>query len=335
VSWAPAYCTADCKSDVDCPATHHCSEYTTGKRHCIRRLFCTRCYHDGNCGAGKLCVKQGSEGFCSRACTPGQTECPRFAECKTVGGAPRCVHKAGKCDGDGALCQPCHNSDCAASSFCIANTFTGEQFCGQDCKSKGCPSSKYDCVDVGGGDQQCVPHYDSSLKQMQGCVSVSPIGEVGDVLEDFATIGYADAGGSVSGKQLQVLRLSEVASKAKVVLFNISAGWCNPCQQETQHSAALLSTYGPQGLAIFQVLFESATSGEPPSQAFLDKWVISQKAAGAVGIDVDAESIIYNTTGVTPVNLIVDAKTLKVLDKSYGYSQTQLETKLKSYLGQP
>jgi len=334
-TWAHAYCTADCANDAECPATHYCREYDAPKRRCVRRLFCTRCYHDGNCGAGKVCVEQGGERFCSRPCSIGTTECPRFAECKEVGGKPVCVHKAGRCDGDGKLCQPCHNTECPAPGFCLVNTFTAEQFCGQDCRSAGCPSSSYDCVGVGGTDKQCVPHYDPDLKQQRGCVSASPIGEKGDVIEDFATVGYADADkdGSLVGEKLQVLRLSDFATTAKIILFNLSAGWCKPCQAETQQSAALLKTFGPQGLAIFQVLFEGDSVSEPPTVALLDGWVSSLKAAGAVGIDVDAESIVYNTTGLTPVNMILDAKTLRVLDKFYAYNQLTLESKIKTHLG--
>jgi len=337
VHWASAYCTADCQSDVDCPPQLTCDEYAPGKKRCIRRLFCTRCYHDDNCGAGRLCVKQGGEAFCSRTCAPGSTECPRFAACKDVGGKQVCVHKAGTCDGDGTLCQPCHNTDCKAPGLCLVNMFTNERFCGQDCSGTGCPSSDYDCVGVGGSDKQCVPHYDSALKQMQGCVQISPIGQQGDVLEDFAMVGYTDSDGdgSLAGEQLQVLRLSDHAAEAKVILFNLSAGWCGPCKQETQHFASLMKTYGPKGLAIFQAIFDAETPGDPPTVTLLDSWIKAYGPSGSVGIDVDAESIIYNATGTTPVNMILDAKTRKVLDKSHGYSQSTLESKIKTHLGVP
>jgi thiol-disulfide isomerase/thioredoxin len=337
VYWAHAYCTADCQTDVDCPATLYCREYDAGKKHCVRRLFCTHCYHDANCGPGKLCIQQGADNVCSRPCAAGSTECPRFAECKDVGGKHACVHKAGSCDGDVTLCKPCHNTDCQTGGFCLVNIFTQEQFCGQDCSGSSCPSSSYDCVGVGGADKQCVPHYDANLKQMMGCVQVSPIGQQGDVIEDFATVGYSDSdnNGSLVGEKLRVLRLSDYAGKAKIILFNLSAGWCGPCKNETQQFASLMATYGPKGLAIFQVLFDDVNPGDPPTVGLLDSWVSTYKPLGSVGIDVDAESIIYNTTGITPVNMILDANTRKVLDKSHGYSQTTLESKIKTHLGVP
>lgn len=338
---ALAYCTEECKTDVDCPTNFFCRELSDKKTYCTIRDFCGRCFHDSQCGAGGLCVKQGDATYCSYGCTAGSTDCPRYAECKDVGGGTHaCVHLAGTCVGDSKLCQPCiTKEDCQTSALCLTYTFSQESFCSQECGGAACPTS-YECATIPisstESTKQCVPKV-ADPKVMPKCIDkeLQPMGEVGAKMRDFAMVGYIDSNsdGSLVGEKLRVVKLSDYSATAKIILFNVSAGWCGPCQTETKTHAALLQTYESKGLAIFQTLFDSDKQGDRPTIALLDAWVKVLNAAGAVGIDPGRESVVYNTGGSTPLNMIIDAKTLEVLDKFNGYSQATVESKIKQYLG--
>ena len=118
-------------------------------------------------------------------------------------------------------------------------------------------------------------------------------------------------------------------------MFVTAGGWCSACQSETKQFAQLHATYGSQGLVIFQTLIDddSQTNPKPPTITLLDAWVNTLKPAGACGLDPERISMPYNTDGTLPLNLILDAKTRKVLDKSNGFSITTAEGKIKLYLG--
>jgi hypothetical protein len=82
-----------------------------------------------------------------------------------------------------------------------------------------------------------------------------------------------------------------------------------------------------------QVLFETDSKTAPtPNLVFLNKWNAALKPMAYVGIDPERECVQYNTKSSTPVNMLIDAKTRKVLHKSYGYNKTALIVEFKKYL---
>ena len=159
--------------------------------------------------------------------------------------------------------------------------------------------------------------------------------EIGDTMDDFVMSGYTDSNkdGSLAGEKLAEVRLSDFAKTHKIILFDISAGWCGPCKTETTWFAGWLKTYGSKGLMIFQTLSDGNTQGSTPTTTMLDSWISTYKAVGACGIDPYKQSSQYNSKGTVPLNLIIDAKTLKVLDKINGASKSALEAKIKTHLG--
>jgi len=271
-------------------------------------------------------VKQGQESFCSLPCHQGSRECPRVADCKDVGGGDfQCVHRSGSCVGTGAMCQPCTDDpDCQKDALCLTFSFSKESFCATSCSTKGqsCEGSPgYRCEAIGtasGSVNQCVPYNKDPTKDIF-CTTLSPTMEVGDTLPDFAMVGYLDEAGdgSLKGEKLRVVKLSDLSSSS-IILFNVAAGWCSPCQQETKGMAALFSKYHASGLAIFQVLYDGDEPGVEPTKALLDRWISLLNAQGACGIDPDRDVAPYNTSGTTPLNMLLDAKTRKVLTKWNG-----------------
>ena len=371
---ATAYCSAECKDNMDCPPTLYCREFddstsSTGKRnYCARRGFCGRCQVDSQCESGGKCVKQGAESFCTVPCHQGSTECPRVADCKDVGGGNfQCLHRSGSCVGDGKMCSPCtEDADCVKGATCVAYFFSEEWFCATPCPNKGesCEgTSKYQCEEMplnsGQTTDLCFPYNKDPTKEVS-CTTLTPMMGVGDIMPDFAMVGYADENQSgslnderIAGK-LKVTRLSDFTS-SKIILFNVSAGWCQPCQYETTGFAGLMKKYRGDGLMIFQVLFDGAPNpGDDPTKALLDKWLqatITVSGAeppqqplnpqGACGIDPNRVVEPFNSgtgtdSGSTPLNMIVDAKTRKVLAKWNGTEPpgtATTEDTIRKYLG--
>lgn len=329
---ATASCTGSCKTDLDCPAAFRCAG-DGGDKSCVRRGFCDPCLHDGQCAAPLKCADFGGSKICSLPCTAGSTECPRFADCKAASdGNSYCMHKAGACTKGGDLCDPCRTDDNCKGNVCLTLNSTKESFCGSSCSSATCPTG-YSCYDIktgSGSSKQCAPDF----KTKTSCVTISPTMEVGDVMADFAMVGVSDVNkdGSVVGDPARVYRLSEFAASHKVILFNLSAGWCGPCLAETKEFAGLMKKYESKGLLIFQALYDGAAQGTLPTLTLLGQWIGMAKPLGVIGIDPARDAGPYNTAGTTPLNMLLDAKTRKVLEKWNGFSVSSLESKLAKFL---
>lgn len=340
---ASAVCSAECGTDLDCPATMACRTHGDGSTYCRTRNFCDECLSDAQCGPGGLCVKMDGGAFCSHACTPGKTECPRFSDCKDVGGGQNaCVHRAGTCQGKGEVCDPCSTwTDNCQAGACLTFTFTKEQFCTEKCDSAGKCRTGYKCVEIqfaDGKQKHCVPADEKAPK----CVNkLTPMMEVGDIMEDFAMVSYVDEDGDgnlakrADGtyEDPHVVHLKEFIgpdSQYDVILFNLAAGWCGPCQAETKTFKAMLKAY--PNIQVFQVLFDGAKAPSVPTLQFLKQWVAVTNAAGITGIDPERNAVPYNTGGSTPLNIVIDAKTGKILKKVNGAPATGVLSLLKPYL---
>lgn len=314
-----AVCSVTCGSDLDCPSTMACTQVYVKdgpQNYCTKREFCASCSTDEQCGAGNLCVDMGQGKFCSKACNAGSTECPRYADCNPVGdkGLSACMHRAGTCIGDGSLCAPCADNACNEGGTCL--TFPSfESFCGASCKTATDCGAGYECDKVSQtGPMQCVP---------QKYTCVAPLKEtmnVGDIMEDYSMIGYIDTNGDgkLGDEQPHLIRLSDF-SNLDLIAFTVSTGWCVPCQQETTTFATTMKALDSR-VMIFQVLVDGPdhTKYTVPTLKFSKFWVTQYHAAGASGIDVKKVSSTWNTSGSIPMNIVLDAKTRKILKKFNG-----------------
>ncbi len=324
------YCGPTCKDNTDCPPQYFCRGTTT--KICAQRKFCASCLHDAQCPPLHKCIKSGSTSFCARQCTKGSKECPRFADCKDGGsGTYYCYHKAGSCTASGKHCDPCNGpTDCTNNAMCITLNASWGYYCGQDCTSKSCPTDNKCYSVTGTSKKQCWP----DPKKKKGCVTLTSSMDAGDVMDDFSMVGITDAdkNGSLSNDKRRLVKLSDFAKDSKVILFVISAGWCGPCKTETKLFKGWMKTYGPKGLMIVQALTDSATKGKAADPNFLSTWISTYDAMGAIGIDPKKLSSQYNTKGTIPMNMMLDAKTRKVLVKWNGGGTTKTEGYIKQYL---
>ena len=228
------FCRGTCKTDLDCPPALECETASGSTRYCRPRRTCSRCAHDGSCPSGMKCVSMFGGKFCTSPCNPGSTECPMASTCKAVAGGNYCQPKSGSCQGNGAVCSTCSKNDqCNLGGVCLSFTLTEEFFCGSDCTASGTCGSGYKCYTVNSstGQKQCGPAQKSG-GIYPTCTNglTFPIFKAGDVIDDFAMVGYRDTnnnGTLADETTLQVVKLSDMAKTAgaKLILLNISAFW--------------------------------------------------------------------------------------------------------------
>jgi hypothetical protein len=335
---ASATCTGKCTDDTDCPMDMNCTYKVNNELYCQKRKFCDTCYHSGHCAAGGACVQMDTGSFCTVPCNKGTTECPRYASCLDIGGGQhQCLHNAGSCTSFGNQCDPCvKDSDCKSGASCMTFYFSKESFCSNDCTEdkNSCPKASK-CIQTSQTKHSCIPEY--APKTLPKCVDkIAPMMEIGDTMHDYKMVGVVDTNGDglLTDEQLRLIKFSDFEEHHKLILFNISAGWCSACQKETLDFKSLLYQYEHQGLVIFQVLYDgfSNKGWTFPDKNVLDQWNKNLKPGGVVGVDPERNCVQYNSKNSTPLNMIIDAKTRKVLDKWNGYSSSKAHQAIKKFL---
>lgn len=338
-----AVCSASCESNLDCPSSMWCFDRGDGTadghdgKYCMPRRFGASCVTDEHCASG-VCTDMGvGTKFCSKTCDVGSTECPRYADCTEqlaqdgISTRDVCTHRKGYTIGDGSLCEPCTDHACAKNDAgdvgqCL--TFgSGENFCTFPCTSAAECGSGYKCSQTSANGKSCIPVANRCVGKL------SKIYQKGDIFEDYAMIGRTDTNGDgkLSDEEPQVIKLSDFADK-DLIGITISAGWCVPCQQETKTFASTMKTYGDR-VMIFQVLIEDDNQGGGNIDVdYSLAWIKQFGVAGTSGIDPDHTPDLWNEAGSIPLNILIDAKTRKVLEKENGAGPDGWVTMFKAHL---
>ncbi len=226
---AKAWCGGSCKADTDCPPNMACAKQSSGNV-CQPRTFCSACANDSFCPNGFKCASMFGGKYCTTACTKGGSDCPMYAECKDAGGGNYvCMHKAGKCVGDGSDCAPCVTSGDCPKSQCLTLNLSGESFCSTDCGSGGACSNGTKCMQISSsGAKGCVPGQKGTPPYYTCTAGISfPIYQKDDIFPDFEMVGLADSNGDglLTDEKLTYTKLSDFAGRYDLVLFNIMTFW--------------------------------------------------------------------------------------------------------------
>ncbi|NOZ01744.1 MAG: redoxin domain-containing protein [Deltaproteobacteria bacterium] len=124
-------------------------------------------------------------------------------------------------------------------------------------------------------------------------------GQVGDRMADI-TLDDCDG---------NPVRLGDLVGGSDLVLFNVSAGWCPPCVQETKTMETdVHQAFCKRGLRVFQVLFEDDL-GNPATKLFCKQW--RDRFGLTLPVVIDPlfkvkELFTGDVGGQTPLNLLVD-----------------------------
>jgi hypothetical protein len=148
-------------------------------------------------------------------------------------------------------------------------------------------------------------------------------------LENFAFLGWRDpVAANYDVNKLEQVHLSEYynpdgRSDVKLIWINASAVWCSVCRAEMADikSNEIRATFGPRGVQLIETLFEDNNSG-PAKPSDLHNWgsLASHSIDFPLLLDPGFKLGAFFTSDATPLNMLVDAKTMKVLDATMGYS---------------
>ena len=189
------------------------------------------------------------------------------------------------------------------------------------------------------------PKIPPELLASGGCNSPNyasgPFGtEEGDTLADACFQGFRNpAKVSHSESALETIAFADyydpTGSKGyELILINTAAVWCSACRSEHEGLPDKNKAYGPRGLRILSTLFQDARR-DPASLDDLDTWVTVFSSDYAMVLDPDYQLGGFASAETAPLNLVVDAHTMKIEKKLLGDQATVLWPFIDASLPQP
>ncbi len=123
----------------------------------------------------------------------------------------------------------------------------------------------------------------------------------------------------------------------RLLLLNISAGWCQTCIEETATlEEQVFGAYCQAGLKVVQILFQDERSA-PATGLFCRQWRDAFGLTFPVLIDPLFEtSAFFSAPGSqTPVNILVDADTGEIVFREVGSAAADLPERIGAILSEP
>jgi hypothetical protein len=124
-----------------------------------------------------------------------------------------------------------------------------------------------------------------------------------------------------SGKQYELL------------LVNTAALWCAACKSEHKTLGQHYADLAPRGLGLVSALFQD-NSGEPATLDDLRQWVEAFDVEFPMVLDPDYQLGIYASADTAPLNLLIDARTMKIVQKFVGDQSSVIWPTIENELDQ-
>jgi hypothetical protein len=166
---------------------------------------------------------------------------------------------------------------------------------------------------------------------------------VGSTLENFGFLGWRDpVASNYDQNALEEVRLGDFydpdgSKNIKLIWINASAVWCTVCRAEMMdiRDNEVNATFKPRGVQLIVTLFEDNKSG-PAKPLDLHNWGNQDQYAIDFPLLLDPGFKLgaFFTSDATPLNMLVDARTMRVLNATMGYSLDywqQVDRLLKKY----
>jgi hypothetical protein len=156
----------------------------------------------------------------------------------------------------------------------------------------------------------------------------APYGVItGSVIEDLDFLGWwAPGAAGYDIRQARTVSLADFYSPAgedgvELLMISAVAVWCSVCKTEYQHMAteAHYAKFRPRGLEMLGILFEDAAA-EPATYADLTNWGRAYSVEFPLVMDPAFKSGVFFDKSATPMNMLVDARTMTILSVVTGYN---------------
>lgn len=154
---------------------------------------------------------------------------------------------------------------------------------------------------------------------------------VGATIANLKFLGWRDpAKAGYDPDQFEEVALSDfynpdgVAGRPRLILLNASAVWCSVCVAEYRHmiTSNVYGTRKPKGIEIVGVLFEDAKSN-PAKPSDLVNWGSNFSVPFPLVLDPGFKAGAYFESDATPMNMLIEASTMRILNISMGYNASQ------------
>jgi AhpC/TSA family len=166
------------------------------------------------------------------------------------------------------------------------------------------------------------------LASSGGCASPDypngPFGtEEGDTLANLCFRGFRNPSTVAHDEaSLETIAFSDyydpTGSKGlQLVLINTSAVWCAACRTEHEGLSARNDEYAARGLRILSTLFQD-NKRDPATLRDLSNWVETFSSNYAMALDPDYQLGGFARAETAPLNLVVNARTMKIEKKLLG-----------------
>lgn len=103
----------------------------------------------------------------------------------------------------------------------------------------------------------------------------------------------------------------------ELLLVNTAALWCAACKAEHQTLGQHYAELAPQGLAIVSALFQN-NAHEPADTSNLKQWVETFDVKFPMVLDPDYQLGAYASADASPLNLLIDARTMRIMEQWAG-----------------
>ena len=172
------------------------------------------------------------------------------------------------------------------------------------------------------------PELPAGLEAPASCVSpgyaAGPYGtEPGSVLRNACFRGFvAPDSASIAESELEPIALSDFhdpqgTSGVRVLLLNTAALWCAACQIEHRTLPDQYRKLRPRGLELMTAIFQDERN-EPAEFDDLKVWVDTFRTNFPIVLDPGYSFGLYASAETAPLNLVVDPKTMTILEKFVG-----------------
>jgi len=188
------------------------------------------------------------------------------------------------------------------------------------------------------------PKIPPELLATGGCNSPNypngPFGtEEGDTLADACFQGFRNPQLGHSESALQPIAFADYydpngSKGVQLILINTAAVWCSACRSEHAGLNEKNAEYGPRGVRILSTLFQDARR-DPASFNDLSTWVQTFSSDYAMVLDPDYQLGSFASAETAPLNLVIDARTMKIEKKLLGDQATVLWPFIDASLAEP
>jgi hypothetical protein len=174
------------------------------------------------------------------------------------------------------------------------------------------------------------PELPGGLRAPVSCVTpgypAGPYGtEPGSVVRNACFRGFvAPEATALDESELEPVSLADFHDRApdletpvKVLLFNTAALWCVACQIEHQTLPQHYRELSPRGLQVVTAVFQDERY-EPADFSDLKVWIETFRTNFPIVLDPGYSFGLYASAESAPLNLVVDPKTMTILDKFVG-----------------